>query len=420
MEKQVRVQVIGGLKRNVVAGQFEDPDDDVIVPKRMKMTTANDDDVTIAVPQEAPVLLPIRDAPLASLPIAVSAAPVPALVATTKPTAQSQLPVPIMPHPALIPSMMQMPVSFVPVPMMPHPMHPAAAVWQYQQQAFVISHMLATVHPMMHHMHQQFLQRTMTIQIPPDLDQIQHQQHSQQHQRLPPQSSTAGTTQTASDPPVEVDKEWRIPYSHNFHPQTGFFQDPEATDATATPATTTIKCKPTNGRTCTKGAVILKAPLDDSFLSEFDFPRIKEDAEKRFGLKAREINAVDVLCGRGGVTNSHEGNIQFRNLANQYRWHYATVKKSRKAHVARYLVKKIRDQHGRFLKKEADDTWYEIGDELALAKAAQTLREGLAKIYRDEMTAKMVIDRTSMSSTELPASAEPFSTADDESSKSST
>ena len=44
--------------------------------------------------------------------------------------------------------------------------------------------------------------------------------------------------------------------------------------------------------------------------------------------------------------------------------------------------------HGRFLKKDGDN-WYEIGDELALQKTSQTLREGLAKIYREGLKSKM-------------------------------
>jgi hypothetical protein len=390
MEKQVRVQVIGGLKRNVVAGQFEDPDDDVM-PKRMRRATVKDDDVTIAVTQQSPVPPPMPSPPLASSPISVSAALAPAIAAAITGIAKPQLPVPSIPHPGMIPVMMPMPVTWVPVPMMPHPTHPAPVAWQ--------QHTFAMMNPIMQHIRQQ-LQSTTTAPFPPTLDhgRIPHQQQSQQHQHLPPQPSTTGSIQSASNLPVEVEKEWRIPCSHNYYPTPGFFRDPAATDATATTATTTMKSKP-KSHTCSKGAKVIVTSTDDSFLEECDFPRIKEDTEKQFGLKAREINAVDVLCGRGGVTNYHEGNVQFRNLANQYRWHYATATKSRKARVARFLVQKIRDQQGRFLKKEADDSWYEIGDELALIKAAQTLREGLTKNYREELKAQMEIDRTVGSST---------------------
>ena len=399
MEKQVRVQVIGVLERNVVAGQFEDPDDDVM-PNRMRRATAKGDNATIAFPQKSPpVPPPTPSPPPTSFPISVSTAPAPAIAAATASTgtAKSQLPVLSIPHPGMIPAMMQMPVTWVPVPMMPHPMHPAAAAWQHQ--ACVMTHMFSMMNPIMQQMQQQPPKCTMTLPLPPTLNhgQIAHQQQSQEHRPLPPQPSPKGSIQTASTLPVEVIKEWRIPCSHNYYPTPGFFRDPAATDATATTATTTMKSKP-KSRSCSKGAKMIMSSLDDIFIEGSDFPRIKEDTEKQFGLKAREINAVDVLCGRGGVTNYHEGNIQFRNLANQYRWHYATATKSRKARVARFLVQKIRDQQGRFLKKEADDSWYEIGDELALVKAAQTLREGLTKNYREELKAQMVIDHSSGSS----------------------
>eukprot|EP00957_Ditylum_brightwellii_P149564 11389314-Ditylum_brightwellii.AAC.1 len=46
--------------------------------------------------------------------------------------------------------------------------------------------------------------------------------------------------------------------------------------------------------------------------------------------------------------------------------------------MARSLVLIVRFQGGRFLRKGKNtDTYYEIGDEKAEAKAAQTLREGL-------------------------------------------
>lgn len=381
--------MIGGVKRDVVAGQFEDPDDD-LMPKRKRKIAAKKDDVKLAAVQPSPLPPPTAPpvTPLSSLPNPESAAPI----------AESQLPlVPMIPHPTMMQSMT--PMSIMPFPMMPHLAHPAAAAaWQQQHQAFVMSHMfaMANMNPMMQHMQQQFLQRSNTMAIQPPHP-MQTQQQSHTHQHLAPQPSI----QTAPD--LEMEAEWRIPYSHNFHPKTGFVQDPTSSDPGAE---TTATCRPTNGRTSSKATLVMMAPLDESFLKEYDFPLIKEDTEKQFGLKISEITSKDVLCGRGGVTNSHEGNVHFRDLADQYRWHYATVKKSKKGDIARFLVQKIRDQYGRFLKKEDDDSWYEIGDELALAKAAQTLREGLAKIYRDGLKAKVESDHAHrLSTTTLPTNA---------------
>ena len=94
-----------------------------------------------------------------------------------------------------------------------------------------------------------------------------------------------------------------------------------------------------------------------------------------------EPNPNDVLSGRGGRINSHTGNLQFRQLVNQYKHEYLSkqTKKLDKVKIAGGIVQTIRTMNppGRFLKQQdkGKDNWVEIGDEKARKKAGQAMRE---------------------------------------------
>mmetsp|Transcript_4051 Transcript_4051/g.6147 ORF Transcript_4051/g.6147 Transcript_4051/m.6147 type:complete len:254 (+) Transcript_4051:208-969(+) len=95
-----------------------------------------------------------------------------------------------------------------------------------------------------------------------------------------------------------------------------------------------------------------------------------------------QITERDVLCGRGGLTNHHEGNRRFRSVVASHQGEYRTARKHDKADIARRIVALIRDQGGRFLKSVQGKAaggghWVEIGDKKAREKTSQALREGL-------------------------------------------
>ena len=94
-----------------------------------------------------------------------------------------------------------------------------------------------------------------------------------------------------------------------------------------------------------------------------------------------DISDKDVLSGRGGGTNNHFGNKEFRSLVDQYRSEYVLSKKWAKREIARNIVVSIRSSGGRFLKKEGYG-WRDIGDQKAGEKTSQALREGLAAKMR--------------------------------------
>jgi hypothetical protein len=90
------------------------------------------------------------------------------------------------------------------------------------------------------------------------------------------------------------------------------------------------------------------------------------------------VNSFDVLCGRGGGTNSQVGNRRFRQLVQDFQPIYLLARRKEKPLLARTIVLIIRKRAGRFLKKD-DETGelYEVGDAKAEAKTSQALREGL-------------------------------------------
>lgn len=97
----------------------------------------------------------------------------------------------------------------------------------------------------------------------------------------------------------------------------------------------------------------------------------------------------DVLCGRGGGTNNHSGNVKFRQLVNEHKITYLAASKVEKPKVAREVVKLWRalDPPGRFLARTDDskrgpgsvkaegNVWYDVGDKKGREKASQCLRE---------------------------------------------
>ena len=125
----------------------------------------------------------------------------------------------------------------------------------------------------------------------------------------------------------------------------------------------------------------------------------------------------DVLVGRGGRTNFHRGNINYRSLLAEYKMQYINAHKVEKPNVAREVVKIMRhlDPPGRFLTKSktsgvkasaagkkkkhggsggedektarrssAEERWHDIGNEKAREKTSQCLRERTAQLRAAE------------------------------------
>ena len=118
------------------------------------------------------------------------------------------------------------------------------------------------------------------------------------------------------------------------------------------------------------------------------------------GASVRRIRTPtpqDVLSGRGGGINSHEGNKVFREWVHQRKEDYNLAQnKKEKIEVAMQVVRRVQQQlpvGGRFLQKDptvvggnGGHWWVEIDETKALAKTTQALREGAPKIREAHQT----------------------------------
>ena len=114
--------------------------------------------------------------------------------------------------------------------------------------------------------------------------------------------------------------------------------------------------------------------------------------------RIRTPHPHDVLAGRGGGINSHEGNKVFRDHVKVYKNDYNLARsKAEKARVARKVMELIQSQSppGRFLQREANNAvgtyWVEIDDAKAMAKTSQALREGAPSIRAQNVDTPMRI-----------------------------
>jgi hypothetical protein len=87
-----------------------------------------------------------------------------------------------------------------------------------------------------------------------------------------------------------------------------------------------------------------------------------------------DYNEKDVLSGRGGGTNLHPGNRYYRDLIFNHRKTYDVASKANKPNVSRKVVKMVRDSGGRFLRKDGQGLYHDIGDTAAREKTSQALR----------------------------------------------
>lgn len=99
----------------------------------------------------------------------------------------------------------------------------------------------------------------------------------------------------------------------------------------------------------------------------------------RVNIVAKVPTDSDVLSGRGKGVNNHKGNIRFRDIVRKYKNDFLEAESKKiKTHITAMIVKEIRslDPPGRFLEPHGmSDLWVEIGDENAMKKTAQALRE---------------------------------------------
>ena len=94
-------------------------------------------------------------------------------------------------------------------------------------------------------------------------------------------------------------------------------------------------------------------------------------------MQSIEPNDNDVLSGRGGTTNMHQGNRAFRNYVSDRKHDYrATSKTETKNRIAQAVVDTVRANGGRFLQwNERNRRWELSTNDASLKKTKQCLFE---------------------------------------------
>lgn len=88
-----------------------------------------------------------------------------------------------------------------------------------------------------------------------------------------------------------------------------------------------------------------------------------------------EPQTLDVLCGRGGKSNHHEGNKRYREeVDNLKEWYNNIDEKESKTDLSQCLVDYVESYGARFLEHDGRG-WYIIDNIVARRKASQALRE---------------------------------------------
>jgi len=130
---------------------------------------------------------------------------------------------------------------------------------------------------------------------------------------------------------------------------------------------------------------------------------LSRESDDGLGSPSFQLTNNDVLCGRGGLTNHHPGNVFFRRMVRMRQEDYLRASKRDKAGVARDIVDTIRklDPPGRFLKKDSTNPgmWVEIGNRKAREKTSQALREG-APEKREELSNHATVPTTTAKESE--------------------
>lgn len=116
------------------------------------------------------------------------------------------------------------------------------------------------------------------------------------------------------------------------------------------------------------------AELPTSPIGDVHSPR----SERNDATDVETSQSTDVLCGRGGSSNRHLGNMHFRELVAANKNIYVGLTKKQKMLVARKIVNLVGQTQppGRFLAKDSHTgRWYDIGLPRSLEKTSQALRE---------------------------------------------
>jgi hypothetical protein len=98
-----------------------------------------------------------------------------------------------------------------------------------------------------------------------------------------------------------------------------------------------------------------------------------KDKAKRFD-RVDMPGKHDILVGKGTPFQRHVGNVWLRTIVESYMDQYISAPKGEKQNVIRIMRNLVRNDGGRFLKKERDDWWTEVSEADALDKITKLVQ----------------------------------------------
>ena len=105
-------------------------------------------------------------------------------------------------------------------------------------------------------------------------------------------------------------------------------------------------------------------------------PPAKPEVTELEIVMEEDILETDILCGRGGKSNNHDGNKRYRRIIGDFRQQYrGTSTKNDKTALSRRIVENVNRDGVRFLKMNNMDQWVVLTMGEARGKIAQALRE---------------------------------------------
>jgi hypothetical protein len=115
--------------------------------------------------------------------------------------------------------------------------------------------------------------------------------------------------------------------------------------------------------------------------------RSEEDKKNLEILTVKEPSREDVLFGRGGGTNFHQGNMHYRaKIKSKQRDYINARQRAIKTIIISDIIEQVHTAGGRFLKQDdKDKLWYEVDEKEVKKKTSQTLREGAPLLLREGM-----------------------------------
>ena len=96
----------------------------------------------------------------------------------------------------------------------------------------------------------------------------------------------------------------------------------------------------------------------------------KENSENSKMLPAE----IDILLGRGRNFRNHPGNVRFHHIVEMHETQYENSSRYGKQLLSDAVLKIVKQDGARFLKKNSATGWFEVGDEVARERVCHAFR----------------------------------------------